>query len=489
MGRGRWVEAGVAGSPSRTQYGPLADEPDLICGRMRPPADAEARIVGQLKQPMHRRGAIQSVVAAALAGASLAGGLTRPAAAGHPWGPVRNLDPQPATNPVHEQRPIHYPGQTTRTRDVRGSGDAVDGLLADFFDLHTTMNYERAAAVAERLVQMAPDRAELHYNLACTMGRLHRADEALASLERAVECGWRDVVHLSIDPDLDAIRSTPRYEAITQRLKTVIATEHEAAPTRQREGWRPQRLQRDVPPILARYGVPETTIALVNGGRIAWIGSFDDRGRVVAAATERPVEAGSCLRLLALAAVLRHEAACGGVVTRQVAPTVGSSPDEAPSVAEIVESMTQEPFVPCCRRHVITPLAMTDTTLARGAAAGGLGFAFRTTAADLARLLSALTDPPSASLPPDRAADAARLARRLGFTTAAGRRGELQLAHRSDGEPDAADVIVRWQPRSGRAAVVVTNGRDGGRAAGRIAGLAVGDDTQGIAVSGHTGVN
>ena len=433
---------------------------------------------------MYRRTSIAlggAALFAVLPGLVIAGG---PPAA-YPWGPVRNFSPQPASNPVRAEHPIHYalrPGGQPRSQ--------ADVLLREFFDLHTTMSYQRAAAVAEQLVVVAPHRADAHYNLACVMGRLHRADEALASLERAVDCGWRDLVHLSIDPDLDAVRATPRYQELTRRLKTLLTAERKTAPIQgDLEGAGPNRLRREVPPILARYGVPAATIAVADGGRITWIGSFDARGPVAGAPTEQPVEAGSCVRLIALGAMLRHDSSAGSQDRAERRFLLAGSTEGrgTPNVVDAVESVTREPFLPCCRRHVIEPLAMSDTSLSmvRTAAAGGPGFAVRSSAADLARLLAALTAP----APPGWAAHAAGLATWIGFTTTAERQAVLQLAHRSNGAPDAADVVLRWNPGTGRGVVVVTNGRDGCRAAGRIAGLALDGDRQGFGTSGPAGVN
>ena len=110
------------------------------------------------------------------------------------------------------------------------------------------------------------------------MGRLRRTDEALASLEQAVEHGWRNLVHLSIDPDLDSLRATERYQALVQRLKDLLLAENPALP----EPWpaRVTDLRKAVPALLASTDLPTATkvtkvlMVIVDDAAVVWSGSF-----------------------------------------------------------------------------------------------------------------------------------------------------------------------------------------------------------------------
>lgn len=213
-------------------------------------------------------------VAAGLIAAALA---ASPASGAHPWSPVRHPGRQQTVSPVREQRPIHYPrGARSLPAQASEAGphaaNPADRLLGEFFELHTAMAYEEAAVVAARLVEISPEVARAHYNQACVMGRLRRTDEALSSLEQAVKHGWRNLVHLSIDPDLDSIRATARYRAVVQRLKDLILDEDPPLS----ESW-PARitdLKKEVPALLARSDVPTATMVIVDGGAVVWSGSF-----------------------------------------------------------------------------------------------------------------------------------------------------------------------------------------------------------------------
>ncbi len=185
-----------------------------------------------------------------------------------PWTPVRHPDRQQTVAPVHVQHPIHYP-RSARTAAVGSDPRPADRLLREFFELHTAMAYEDAVRVAEQLIELSPGLPQARYNHACVMGRLHRPDEALRSLERAVELGWRDLVHLSIDPDLACIRETTRYASVVARLKTLVAEEGRGGDATL---W-PARiadLYREVPRLLAERSLGAATVAIVDGGRTVW---------------------------------------------------------------------------------------------------------------------------------------------------------------------------------------------------------------------------
>jgi adenylate cyclase len=56
------------------------------------------------------------------------------------------------------------------------------------------------------------------YNIACTYAILGMSEEALSSLETAVDKGFGHKEWLEHDSDLNSIRSTPRFQAIAQAM-------------------------------------------------------------------------------------------------------------------------------------------------------------------------------------------------------------------------------------------------------------------------------
>ena len=68
--------------------------------------------------------------------------------------------------------------------------------------------------IDQRLVQLRPVDALAHYNLACSYALLKRPDQAIKTLRRAIELGYRDFRYMREDRDLDAIRHDPRFRQL-----------------------------------------------------------------------------------------------------------------------------------------------------------------------------------------------------------------------------------------------------------------------------------
>jgi hypothetical protein len=65
------------------------------------------------------------------------------------------------------------------------------------------------------LVERSPDLWQAHYNRACFESVAGDADEAFASLRRAVELERDEVRRVAPDdPDFDPIRNDPRYTEV-----------------------------------------------------------------------------------------------------------------------------------------------------------------------------------------------------------------------------------------------------------------------------------
>jgi hypothetical protein len=79
--------------------------------------------------------------------------------------------------------------------------------------------YRRAAVVLEVAAAIHPERAFLHYNLACARARSGQRAAALEALQRAVDAGYADLEHLQNDADLESLRGSEGYAALVKRLR------------------------------------------------------------------------------------------------------------------------------------------------------------------------------------------------------------------------------------------------------------------------------
>lgn len=70
-----------------------------------------------------------------------------------------------------------------------------------------------------RLVKLQPSNPTAHYNLACSLALSRRKAAALQELRQAVQLGYRDFDWMQQDPDLEALKKDPGFEALLRQLK------------------------------------------------------------------------------------------------------------------------------------------------------------------------------------------------------------------------------------------------------------------------------
>lgn len=81
---------------------------------------------------------------------------------------------------------------------------------------------EMDKAVEKAKTMVTTDRsASQHYNAACVYAQAGRAEEALTSLERAFERGFRNFYHIAWDDDLNNIRELPEFIELVNRFKSI----------------------------------------------------------------------------------------------------------------------------------------------------------------------------------------------------------------------------------------------------------------------------
>jgi len=90
-------------------------------------------------------------------------------------------------------------------------------LLAEYYTL--AGRFKKGLEVDIKLVERAPLNPIVHYNLACSYSLLKNIDASLDELEMAVRLGYEDADHLDGDPDLENVKSTPRFRSLLKSLK------------------------------------------------------------------------------------------------------------------------------------------------------------------------------------------------------------------------------------------------------------------------------
>jgi tetratricopeptide (TPR) repeat protein len=88
-------------------------------------------------------------------------------------------------------------------------------------ELYTrTGRYREGLAIDRRLVTLRPRDSTAFYNLACSYSLLKEKARAFTALKRAIELGYRDLEHMAADPDLENLRSDPRWNDLLDVVKS-----------------------------------------------------------------------------------------------------------------------------------------------------------------------------------------------------------------------------------------------------------------------------
>jgi predicted Zn-dependent protease len=85
----------------------------------------------------------------------------------------------------------------------------VVSILAHLYT--QTGRYDCGLKLDRKLVRMVPEDPVLHYNLACSLALKDRKRDAVNTLQRAVDLGYRDFVWMREDPDLESLQDFPPF--------------------------------------------------------------------------------------------------------------------------------------------------------------------------------------------------------------------------------------------------------------------------------------
>jgi SagB-type dehydrogenase family enzyme len=92
-------------------------------------------------------------------------------------------------------------------------------LIKDAEAKYQAKEYEAALALYEKAFQTGKATFNDYYNAACTSARLNRSSEAFAYLNKALEAGYLENEDIKQDPDLESLRTDPRWAALMKNLE------------------------------------------------------------------------------------------------------------------------------------------------------------------------------------------------------------------------------------------------------------------------------
>ena len=97
--------------------------------------------------------------------------------------------------------------------------DFIDALIA-LGDAYTRIGkYKKGLEIDKKLARLKRDDETVYYNLACSYALLEMPNEAFRALDKSIDLGYHDLVHLQKDPDLNNIKTDSRFTEIVTQFK------------------------------------------------------------------------------------------------------------------------------------------------------------------------------------------------------------------------------------------------------------------------------
>jgi tetratricopeptide (TPR) repeat protein len=81
--------------------------------------------------------------------------------------------------------------------------------------------YNAARQLCEQIVKLIPEDGTAWYNLACAQARLDRHDEAIESLNAALDLGFAAIRHMENDPDLSSLHGSEAFRKLLARREEI----------------------------------------------------------------------------------------------------------------------------------------------------------------------------------------------------------------------------------------------------------------------------
>jgi len=91
-------------------------------------------------------------------------------------------------------------------------------LEMEFRKQYQAKDYGKASDACRKMVSLFPTQPGPHYNLACCLALLGKAEEAISALQAAVQNGYKGVDHLRTDEDLAGLREDKRFAECVKKV-------------------------------------------------------------------------------------------------------------------------------------------------------------------------------------------------------------------------------------------------------------------------------
>ena len=104
-------------------------------------------------------------------------------------------------------------------RLLRALPDFVEVLQVQSENYRIRNRQQDGLVIDLRLAALRPHDPRIQYNLACRYALLRQTEQALRTLRRALELGYRDFQYLEQDHDWDHLRRDPRFRQLIREFR------------------------------------------------------------------------------------------------------------------------------------------------------------------------------------------------------------------------------------------------------------------------------
>ena len=88
---------------------------------------------------------------------------------------------------------------------------------------------DKAVAFNDSILEKFPDDAGSFYDAACLYARMGEKEKAVGYLKQALEKGFRKLMHIELDDDMDILRDMPAFQSLLQEYKAKVLDGNEVA--------------------------------------------------------------------------------------------------------------------------------------------------------------------------------------------------------------------------------------------------------------------
>ncbi len=105
----------------------------------------------------------------------------------------------------------------TATADPQQLARKLEEINLKIQRLWEQKQYAKCKDLLDQMIKLAPTYDVAWYNLACLQSRIHQPEQAVKSLNKAVDLGYTELQFMEHDPDLEAIRDTQGFKDLLAR--------------------------------------------------------------------------------------------------------------------------------------------------------------------------------------------------------------------------------------------------------------------------------